>query len=296
MARSRMIKPEIYTDSKTGKLSPLAFKLFLGFLNYADDFGVIRLDLDEFKIRIMPYYSESIEQAIGKPLYEELIPLNLIMQFTVNGKSYLFINNFYEHQYIQHPAKPLLPGWERNMTPDAYANKIGVKSVEISLSLMNPHEDSCELMRTHEKTPQINLKEIKVNTPLPPKGGLGSNGSAIPKQKQPGPSEPLAPEGGQLHGEAEKLLMHYGWHSPLFAEAIHGAFQTYSDRYPQLSAIAIKTELQGKWRRYRERNKNRDPSPLTFFQQGKYLDGDDPCKSTQQESPADRMRKQLEAP
>lgn len=155
MARIRSIKPEIHTDSKTGKLSPLGFKLFLGLLNQADDFGVIRLDLDEFKVRIMPYYNDEIEEVVGKPLYGELIPKKLVSQFTVDGKSYLFVEHFYDHQYVQHPSKPLLPGWGQGMTPDSYAASRGIKSVEVTVSVADvpvsqeSHESSLILMSPH---------------------------------------------------------------------------------------------------------------------------------------------------
>lgn len=155
MARIRQIKPEIHTDSKTGKLSPLGFKLLIGLLNQADDYGVIRLDLDEFKVRIMPYYTEEIEEVIGKPLYGELIPKKLVTQFTVNGKSYLFIEHFYDHQYVQHPANPILAGWVRGMTPDTYAASQGIPSAEVVVSIesapviQESHEPSVILMTPH---------------------------------------------------------------------------------------------------------------------------------------------------
>ena len=41
MARIRTIKPEFWTDSKTGTMPESAKCLFIGMLNHCDDFGVL---------------------------------------------------------------------------------------------------------------------------------------------------------------------------------------------------------------------------------------------------------------
>ena len=55
MARIRTVKPEFWTDSKTGTLSDRAKILFLGILNFCDDYGVIENDAGALKARILPY-------------------------------------------------------------------------------------------------------------------------------------------------------------------------------------------------------------------------------------------------
>jgi len=58
MPRIRTIKPEFFTDSKTGTLSALAAKVFIGLWCHADDYGVVPFDLLELKAKILPYEAE----------------------------------------------------------------------------------------------------------------------------------------------------------------------------------------------------------------------------------------------
>lgn len=50
----RGIKPEIWTDSKFVRLSPLARLLFIGLWNHACDNGHVEDDAVELKIRLLP--------------------------------------------------------------------------------------------------------------------------------------------------------------------------------------------------------------------------------------------------
>ena len=79
MARIRTIKPEIFSDSKTGTLSGDAFKLFLGLLSFSDDRGVIEFDLLEWKGRIFPYLEGGRDQII--PLFQEITSRGLATMF-----------------------------------------------------------------------------------------------------------------------------------------------------------------------------------------------------------------------
>jgi len=81
MARIRTIKPEFWTDSKTGTLSGIATKLFLGLLNHCDDFGVIRFDWWEFKARILPYEDGSAADVIIPRVFDELSAKGLVTIF-----------------------------------------------------------------------------------------------------------------------------------------------------------------------------------------------------------------------
>ena len=81
MARIRTIKPEFWTDSKTGTLSGTATKLFLGLLNHCDDFGVIRFDWWEFKARILPYEDGSAVDVIIPRVFDELSAKGLVTIF-----------------------------------------------------------------------------------------------------------------------------------------------------------------------------------------------------------------------
>jgi hypothetical protein len=128
MARIRTIKPEFWTDSKTGTLSDGATKVFIAMLNLADDFGVLRMDLAELKARIYPYSNEIYLSLIAPQLLDELLPRGLVQYFGYGPdddepmKPYLFIRNFSKHQKVDKPGKPLISGWDKGTTVENFAS------------------------------------------------------------------------------------------------------------------------------------------------------------------------------
>ena len=128
MPRARMIKPEFLTDSKTGTLSPLATKLFVGLLIHADDYGVIRDDPAELKAKVFPFEAATFEALVVQPLAVELVARGLVRLFSVDGAAYLFVVNFPKHQYIQHSSLPLIEGWRKGDTPGTFSARTGKSS------------------------------------------------------------------------------------------------------------------------------------------------------------------------
>jgi len=126
MARIRTIKPDFWTDSKTGTLSDKATKVFIGTWNHADDYGVLEFDTIALKAKIYPYSSEDHISLIAKPLFDELLPKGLLILFAYSEneeppfRPYLFIKNFPKHQKVDKPGKPLITGWNKNMTPQTF--------------------------------------------------------------------------------------------------------------------------------------------------------------------------------
>lgn len=126
MARIRTIKPEFWTDRRTGTLTDNATKVFIGLLSHCDDYGVIPYDPLELKARIYPYSVRSPEEVIDVALKIELITSGLVQLFAhspdddTDPVEYLFISKFSRHQRVDKPGKPLLPGWTKFTTPDTY--------------------------------------------------------------------------------------------------------------------------------------------------------------------------------
>ena len=124
MPRIRTIKPEFWTDSKTGNLSGDATKLFMGILNHCDDYGVIPFDITEMKAKIFPYSAIPAEELI-KPLLEcEILPMGLAVVFANIregsrgfGRLFLYVMNFEKHQKVDHPGRPQIPGWKTGENP-----------------------------------------------------------------------------------------------------------------------------------------------------------------------------------
>ena len=109
MARNRMVKPEFWTDEKTGMLSSNEKCLFLGMLNYADDEGLIIANEDYLKAMIFPYdygvKSDDIKNMIDNLTNNK----NLLFLYSVNYQNYAWIINFRKHQRIDKPQKPKYP-------------------------------------------------------------------------------------------------------------------------------------------------------------------------------------------
>ena len=130
MARIRTIKPEFWSDSKTGTLSDKATKLFIGLLNFCDDYGVIQFDIAEFTAKIFPFENfRDCSRVLAQAICDEILPKGLASIFSVNfdhedeSNNFLWVKNFERHQRVDRPGKPLLPGWESGDNPKYYAKK-----------------------------------------------------------------------------------------------------------------------------------------------------------------------------
>jgi len=137
MARIRTIKPEFWTDSKTGTMSEFAKCLFLGLLNHADDYGILEWAPTEYRAKIFPYHSDTTHGAVHGALADELLPRGLVILFSHSDddgetKRFLFIRNFEKHQIVNRPSKPILAGWKKGDTPKTYASRLGVEVQELS--------------------------------------------------------------------------------------------------------------------------------------------------------------------
>lgn len=129
MARIRTIKPEFWTDAKTGTLTETSKCLLLGLLNHADDYGVLEWSPVEWRAKILPYHSDTTPSTVQTCLIEELLPRGLVVLFSFTGddgeppRRYAFIKNFAKHQVINKPSRPLLAGWKIGETPRTYAER-----------------------------------------------------------------------------------------------------------------------------------------------------------------------------
>lgn len=108
MARSRMIKPEFWSDEKIGELSYIERLLFIGMWTFADDEGLIKAHPSYLKANIFPYDDALKPDAIDKAL-SNFESKNMIFRYTQNGQKYLWIIKFRVYQRIDKPQKPTNP-------------------------------------------------------------------------------------------------------------------------------------------------------------------------------------------
>jgi hypothetical protein len=147
MARIRTIKPEFWTDEKTGTLSPVAQCLFIGLWNHADDYGLLSWSPREYSARVLPYLENALEQ-VERALEDELIPRGLVRPFalapTPDGPraQYLLITQFARHQRVDKPGKPLIDGWRKGDSVESFAARENADSTNAREDSRNPREDS----------------------------------------------------------------------------------------------------------------------------------------------------------
>ncbi len=171
--KTRMIRPEFWTDEKIVLLTPYARLLFIGLWQLADDDGRFEWAAGRIKLQLFP----ADDLDIG-PFWAELGGSGLVTQYSVGGKDYGSIPNFLKHQKI-HPDRPSrLPPPPANSGPvraglgefgPVRAGFLPKKSLSLPSPSPSPIPDS-------EKTP-----------PTPPSGGEAASppggGSASPPVK-----------------------------------------------------------------------------------------------------------------
>lgn len=148
MARIRTIKPEFWTDEKTGTLSGDATKLFIGMLNHADDYGVIEFNIEALRAKIFPYSNNPAAEVVGKPLMDELLPKGLVVLFMIknddgsqiDNKSYLLIPNFLKHQRIDRPGQPVIKDFKKE----------NIKKIENTVGISKFDDHSTNVLRSFD--------------------------------------------------------------------------------------------------------------------------------------------------
>lgn len=183
--RIRTVKPEFWTDEKTGTLSLPAALLFLAMFNLADDKGRLRGVPSLLKAQAFPYRPEiDIEAALS-----ELLGRKLVRPYKVGGQSYLEIVNFLKHQVINKPSKKkLLPGPQAGET------------IEQSEHLGSP----TEILHEHYGSVQLALTEPSGST-TPRKGREGKGKERKGKELNTlSPQKPATSEQPSKSSEKEK--------------------------------------------------------------------------------------------
>lgn len=133
MARIRSIKPEFWTDGTIIRL-PFEVRLFyIGMWNFACDRGHVEDDPFGLKLKILP-----ADQVDGDSLVEQLVDSGRVERLDVEGRSFLSIPRFNDHQRVDTRWKSRCPACS--------------------------HLDSQELTETHTSLPDIGADQGKHET------------------------------------------------------------------------------------------------------------------------------------
>lgn len=190
MARIRSVKPETFMSDTLARLPVEARWTFVGLWTYCDDEGRGRGDARLVKAAVWPLEDVASSAVAGH--LRQLEAARLICQYEIDGKPYLHVVNFAEHQKPQHPAKSKHPDCPRlihggthesSVVPHegsggshevsaqpASSNGTAEQTCRSEAVSENPHED---LLRAHEDLPPVvvvrNLEGEK-ETPTVPRG------------------------------------------------------------------------------------------------------------------------------
>lgn len=113
--RIRTVKPELLEDGVTAGLSHEGFRLYVGIILLADDWGNARADAawlhgQVFHARPLPRGAEDLEthleelarpKSTGRP--------GLIVRYSVRGQRYCTVSGWFSHQKVSHPGSPRTP-------------------------------------------------------------------------------------------------------------------------------------------------------------------------------------------
>lgn len=133
--RRRMIDPDFWSDDKLASLDFTTRLVFIAAWSYADDEGIYRENYARMKAVLFPYDEFDGERSFSlKNHIEKLIKIGLIEIYDTKEGMFHRIKNFLKFQKINHP------------TPSNYIDVL---------------EDSGELKRPLEDSPQVKLREVK---------------------------------------------------------------------------------------------------------------------------------------
>ena len=124
MPRIRSIKPEAFTSETLAALPVLVRWTFAGLWTYADDDGRAKANIGLIKAAVWPLDDDVTTAHIGRFL-DQLEAAGLICRYEVDGKAYLHVVNFSEHQHPNRPVPSKLPACSRRTHGGLSAGSVG---------------------------------------------------------------------------------------------------------------------------------------------------------------------------
>jgi hypothetical protein len=111
------VKPEIHQDEAVGVVSDSAFRLFVGLITLADDYGRLKGGLGLLNSQVWPYAPKALDEI--DRLLKELASADLIQRYEVDGKPYVCLPSWEHHQRIDNAGKTRIPPPDPDIRRDA---------------------------------------------------------------------------------------------------------------------------------------------------------------------------------
>lgn len=150
MARSRILKPEFWSDEKLALVPREARLAFAGLWTCSDDYGVTKGHPAWLKAQIFPYDTDLTLTQFQQWL-ADLEGIGVIDPFTADGESFFFIRNFADHQKVDRPSKMRNPPCPRDLLARpsrVYRERLAAESRECSDETETETETETEIQTT----------------------------------------------------------------------------------------------------------------------------------------------------
>ena len=255
--RIRSIKPELLEDVTTAGLSSDAFRLFIGCILAADDYGRLRSEPEQlyglvfWKIPPLARPSRDPRESL-EVLLRELQDARLLVPYVRDGQRYSQIRTWSKHQKVDHPGKSRIPApSEEEMGTLARPSRDPRET--LAPDLRSGSGPSKGLEPSRDLTPDQTDATTPAPTPAPP-----DNASAVTLD------DPIT---SAALGRVGTIEMARGWRP----KDVPGEWMKY------VGKVAVKrprSELEGNWqtwlidaeryaRREAERDAARNPKDVT---------------------------------
>ncbi|MER5435996.1 hypothetical protein [Streptomyces sp. NPDC002588] len=172
MARIRTIKPEAFVSESLAEVSVEAERTFFGLLTQADDHGRHRDNAAIIAGLLWPLRAEHASVHVEDDI-QQLANAGLICRYTgCDGRRYLHIVTWFEHQKIDKPSQSRLPSCPQHHAADRCA----------------PCKGACTRRTEESPTPTRALAETSPNAPR----AIDLPAQPAPKPPAPGNGAPSA--------------------------------------------------------------------------------------------------------
>ena len=106
--RRRMLNPDFFTDPDiVANLNAYGRLFYQGLWCVAEDSGCFEMNALLLKMKIFPGDNLSLDDI--KNYLDKLVELGKIITYSVSGKEYGWIKNFFKHQRLDKPSPPSIP-------------------------------------------------------------------------------------------------------------------------------------------------------------------------------------------
>lgn len=168
MARIRTIKPDFWTDGNMVKLSPFARLLYIGMWNFTlCDHGHVADDAMKLKLQILPMDNVDIDELLAEVMEQGRV----VRVSDDNGRTYLLVRRFEDHQKID-------PRWKTRCP--ACARQDSLSPVETQGSFTEPRRDSPQLTLGRDGMGRDGIKTHSPSSATP--DGFDEFWAAYPKK------------------------------------------------------------------------------------------------------------------